>query len=112
MLKERARDLRRNMTEAENRFWYYVRDRRLGGHKFVREKVIGNYIADFVCREKKLIIELDGGQHMTAVEYDRQRTTYLETQGYTVLRIWNDEIFKNISGVAEKILNLIESLPD
>ena len=53
-MKERARDLSRNMTDAENRMWYYLRNRRLGGYKFIREQVIGNYIADFVCREKKV----------------------------------------------------------
>lgn len=104
-MKERARDLRRNMTDAENRMWYYLRDRRLGGYKFVREHVIGHYIADFVCREKKLIIEIDGGQHMGAVEYDTLRSKHLEDRGYRVVRIWNHEVFKNIHGVMDNILN-------
>lgn len=68
-MSERTQYLRRNMTDAENRMWYYLRNRRLGGYKFIREHVIGNYIADFVCREKKLIIEIDAGQHMDAVEF-------------------------------------------
>ena len=108
-LKERAKALRKNRTDAENRIWNCLRNRRLNGHKFVREQVIGNYIADFVCREKKLIIEIDGSQHMDAVEYDNQRTQYLEKNGYNVLRFWNNEVFDNTNGVMESILNAIES---
>jgi len=110
-MNERAKELRRNMTDAENRMWYYLRNRRLGGYKFVRELVIGHYIADFVCREKKLVIEIDGGQHMDAVEYDALRTKDLEGLGYRVLRIWNNEVFKNIQGVMDSILNLLDTLP-
>ena len=110
-MKERARDLRRNMTDAENRMWYYLRNRRLSGYKFVREHVIGQYIADFVCREKKLVLEIDGGQHMDAVKYDAIRTKYLEDCGYRVLRIWNHEVFINIRGVMDCILHLLESVP-
>ena len=110
-MKERAQELRRNMTDAENRMWYYLRNRRLGGYKFVREHVIGHYIADFVCREKKLVIEIDGGQHMDAVEYDTLRTKDLENRGYRVLRIWNHEVFKNIQGVMDRILNFLDTLP-
>jgi very-short-patch-repair endonuclease len=110
-MRERAQHLRRNMTDAENRMWYYLRNRRLGGYKFVREHVIGNYIADFVCREKKLVIEIDGGQHMDAVEYDSLRTKDLENLGFRVVRVWNHEVFKNICGVMDIILNLLESVP-
>jgi len=74
-------------------------------------RVIGHYIADFVCREKKLVIEIDGGQHMDAVEYDALRTKYLESLGYRVLRIWNNEVFKNIQGVMDSILNLLDTVP-
>jgi very-short-patch-repair endonuclease len=111
MMQDRARHLRKNMTDAENRMWYYLRNRRLGGYKFVREHIIGKYIADFVCREKKLIIEVDGGQHMTAVTYDQQRTDDLEALGYQVLRVWNHEVYKNIQGIMEKILTLLENVP-
>ena len=110
-MKERARDLRQNMTNAENRMWYYLRNRRLGGYKFVLEHVIGQYIADFVCREKKLVIEIDGSQHMDAVKYDAMRTKDLEDRGYRVLRIWNHEVFENIRGVMDNILNLLETVP-
>jgi very-short-patch-repair endonuclease len=88
-----------------------LRNRRLGGFKFVREYVIGNYIADFVCREKKLIVEVDGGQHMTAVAYDQQRTKDLEALGYKVVRVWNNQVFNNIQGVMEHILSLLEIVP-
>ena len=111
MIQERARNLRKNMTDAENCMWYYLRNRRLGGYKFVREQVIGKYIVDFVCREKKLIIEVDGGQHMTAAAYDQQRTKDLEAIGYQIVRVWNNEVYKNIRGVMEHILNLLESVP-
>ena len=109
IMKQRAQDLRRNMTDAENRMWYYLRNRRLDGYKFVREHVIGNYIADFVCREKKLIVEIDGGQHMDAIAYDSFRTKELESRGYRVLRIWNHEVFTNIQGVMDSILNLLKT---
>ena len=69
---------------------------------------IGYYIVDFICRERNLIIEIDGGQHMNAAIYDAERTAYLEKLGYRVLRIWNHEVFDNIEGVAEQILHLIE----
>ena len=75
------------MTYAVNRIWYYLRNRRLAGYKFVREHVIGNYIVDFVCREKKLTIAIDGSQHIDAIEYDAKRTLYLESHGYRVLRV-------------------------
>lgn len=69
-MKERARTLRKNMPPAENRMWYFLRNRRLKGYKFIREYVIGHYIADLICREKKLIIEIDGSQHMMTIHYD------------------------------------------
>lgn len=104
-----ARTLRQNMTDAEHRMWYYLRNRRLGGYKFVRQYAIGNYIVDFICREKHVIIEVDGGQHMGAVDYDEQRSLFLEHRGYRVFRVWNHEVFNNIQGVMQGILNLIES---
>ena len=110
-MKERAKVLRQDMTIAENRMWYFLRNRRLNGYKFVREYVIGNYIADFVCRDKKLIVEIDGGQHMEAVEYDQRRTNYLTANGYKVVRFWNNEVFLNVQGVLETILRSLEDMP-
>lgn len=110
-MKARARNLRKNNTDAGNRMSYYLRDRRLCGYKFVREKAIDNYIVDFICREKKLIIEVDGGQHMESIAYDEHRTKILEARGNRVLRVWNNEVFENIQGVMEKILRLLEEVP-
>jgi len=112
-MKERARGFRREMTSAESKMWYFLRNRRFHDYKFVREYVIGSYIVDFACRQKKIIIELDGGQHAEAetVEYDNRRTKFLESQGYKVLRVWNHEIFTNIDGVFEALLDLLESVP-
>lgn len=109
MLNKHARFLRKNMTDAENRIWYYLRSRRLGGYKFVRQCTLGNYIVDFVCREKNFIIEVDGGQHMETIVYDEQRTHFLESHGYYVFRVWNNEVIHNIQGVMERILDLLEN---
>lgn len=100
-MKEHARLLRKNKTDAAERIWYFLRNRRLNEYKFVREMVIGPYIADFVCRAKGLVIELDGSQHLEAVLYDARRTRVLEANGYQVLRIWNNEVFQNIEGVMD-----------
>ncbi|WP_202967147.1 endonuclease domain-containing protein [Legionella worsleiensis] len=110
-MNNRAKALRQTMTDAENRMWYYLRNRRLSGYKFIRQHVIGNYIVDFVCREKKLIVEIDGSQHMDAVDYDLRRSQYLERRGYRVVRIWNHDVFKNIQGVMDSVLNELETVP-
>src|SRR5207237_9999392 len=102
-MKNRARTFRKNMTEAGNRMWYFLRDRRLNGYKFIREQPIGKYIADFVFGQKKMIIEIDGSQQANhyVIEYDLKRTIFLESQGYTVFRVWNCKVFENINGVLE-----------
>lgn len=106
----RSRLLRRNATDAENRLWYVLRNRGLGGYKFVRQMPIGPFIADFVCREAGLIVELDGGQHSENAD-DLQRTTYLNAEGYGVLRFWNTEVMDNRDGVLEAILRTIDASP-
>lgn len=78
---ERARSFRKNMTDAESKIWYYLRDRRLNGYKFVREHVIGVYIVDFICRAKKFIVEIDGGQHAEAIEYDQSEHNIWKMKG-------------------------------
>ena len=78
---------------------------------YPHQQVIDNYIVDFVCREKKLIVEVDGGQHMDKTEYDEHRTRVLEAHGYQVLRVWNNEVFQNVPGIMEKILALLETMP-
>jgi very-short-patch-repair endonuclease len=101
----RSRNLRRAETPAEKRLWTKLRDRRLGGLKFVRQAPIGPYYADFLCRERQLIVEVDGATHSTDAEIARDalRTAFLERVGYRVLRIQNIEIFENIDGVCETI---------
>lgn len=111
MLKERARILRKNATDAERRMWGYLRDRRLEGFKFNRQFNLESYIVDFVCRERMLIIELDGGQHSEQIEYDLERTHFLAGKGYRVLRFWNNEVFTNIEGVLEIILQALRPSP-
>jgi very-short-patch-repair endonuclease len=106
----RARALRRNQTEPEHRFWGLVRNRRLEGHKFVRQLPIGPFVADFACREAALIVELDGGQHADSSS-DADRTRYLNERGYSVLRFWNNDVLTNGRGVAESILAAIAGHP-
>ena len=91
--------------------WYFLRNRRLNGYKFVREYVIDSYIADFTCREKRLVIEIDGSQHIDAAEYDQQRTEHLVALGYRVLRFWNNEVLNDIESVLNMILSSIERVP-
>ena len=109
-MSTRPRQLRRNATDAENRLWYVLRNRSLGGHKFVRQMAIGPFVADFVCREAGLIVELDGSQHAENTE-DIRRTTYLNAEGYGVLRFWNDEVMDNRDGVLEAICRTIAGAP-
>ena len=99
---ERARLLRQNSTNAEHRLWYRLRSRSINGHKFVRQEPIGPYTVDFVCREKRLIVEVDGGQHADNTR-DKERDKWLVDHGYRVVRFWNNEILKNIEGVLETI---------
>jgi very-short-patch-repair endonuclease len=91
---KRAQSLRHNQTEAEKRLWWRLRNRNLNGFKFVRQEPIGPFIADFLCHEKKLIVEVDGATHGDAheVAYDEKRTRYLETRGYRVLRVQNHDV--------------------
>ncbi len=103
MYHDLARDLRKNMTDAERRLWNHLRLRQIGQCRFRRQAPIGPYIADFVCFEKRLIIELDGGQHALHVDEDHQRTGWLSSQGFRVLRFWNNQVFKEWEGVLEAI---------
>jgi very-short-patch-repair endonuclease len=100
----RSRVLRRNQTDTEARLWHHLRDRRLAGCKFRRQVPLGPYFADFVCADKQLVIELDGGQHANQMDRDDQRSAYLNEQGYTVLRFWNDQVLRETDAVLEEIL--------
>jgi very-short-patch-repair endonuclease len=111
LLNDRARQLRKNATDAENRMWYFLRNRRLNGLKFNRQYIIEPYIVDFVCRDKNLIIEIDGAQHAENIEYDLERTSFLKSNGYKVLRFWNNEVMHNINAVLELILSSSEPSP-
>ena len=109
-MNTRPRQLRKNASVAENRLWYVLRNRGLARQKFVRQLAVGPYIADFVCRELGLIIEVDGGQHSDSTG-DAARTDYLNMQGYSVLRFWNSEVVENMDGVFSAILRVIEGSP-
>jgi len=100
----RARSLRRALTPAEFKLWANLRNRRLGGFKFTRQEPVGPYYADFACRERRLIVELDGGQHAERLT-DRQRDNDLAALGYRVIRIWNNEIIENLEGVLQSLLS-------
>lgn len=105
----RARDLRLNNTDAEQRLWNALRNCQLGGYKFRRQYPVGTYILDFVCDAEKLCVELDGGQHNVPQQqaYDEARTAFLEKNGWRVLRFWNNEVMENIEGVQEVILQAL-----
>ena len=103
MNKTKARELRKNPTEVERKLWKYLRLRQLGGYKFRRQQPLGSYIVDFVYLEKKLIVELDGGQHSIQINYDAKRTEWLETHGFRVLRFWNNDVLEEIEIVKELI---------
>ena len=103
-----ARQLRRNSTDAERTLWRLLRDRQLASHKFRRQAPIGPYIVDFVCFDQKIIVEMDGGQHQDQLHQDQARSEWLESQGFTVLRFWNNEVMGNLDGVAHLILTALE----
>jgi very-short-patch-repair endonuclease len=107
---ERARSLRRALTPAELTLWTRIRGRRLGGFKFARQEPIDRYYVDFVCRERRLIIELDGGQHAESRE-DRHRDRALFAFGYCVIRVWNNDVIENLDGVLQRLLSELEKSP-
>ena len=104
--KNRRRSLRKNQTETETILWIYLCNRKLNDTKFFRQYSIGNYIIDFYCPKKKLAIEIDGGQHTLdkVEEHDKKRTEYLKTKEIRVIRFWNNEVFENIDGVIDRIV--------
>lgn len=109
-LLDRAKELRRHQTEAEQRLWYHLRAYRFMGLKFKRQKPIGPYIVDFVCHESNLIVEIDGGQHQDNVPYDRRRDAWLQEKGYVVLRFWNHEVMQSTESVLEAIRLAVQAL--
>jgi crossover junction endodeoxyribonuclease RuvC len=103
-----ARALRIDQTDVETRLWARLRNRQLDGHKFRRQEPILGYVADFVCREKALIIELDGGQHAEA-KRDAIRDRMLQQAGFRVLRFWNNELIENLDGVLSHIRTALDA---
>jgi len=104
---ERSRELRKKTTPQEIIFWSRIKNRKFKNLKFRRQYQFGKYIVDFVCLDKKLIIELDGWQHSEQENYDTERTKYLEKLGFKVVRIWNGEIKVNLDGVFLKLEELL-----
>ncbi len=106
-----AKNLRQRATDAEHRLWQRLRNRQVHNAKFRRQHAIPPYIVDFVCLEKKLIIEADGGQHTERQTHDEKRTAFLEVQGFQVLRFWNDEILTQTEDVLEAIFRALSETP-
>lgn len=104
-----AGELRKQTTPAETKLWAYLRLMRADGVRFRRQHAIGAFIADFCAPRKKIIIELDGSQHLEQEAYDQERTQYLESQGYKVVRFWNSDVTNNVEGV---IVSIVEALED
>ena len=104
----RARTLRWNMTDAERTLWGHLRRRRLRNCKFRRQYPFGPYILDFVCLERKLVVELDGSQHDDQRTYDRIRDGWLSDQGFRILRFWNNEVLRQERAVLETIYYALE----
>jgi len=96
-----AQRLRKRPTDAEKKLWMHLRAKQLSGMKFRRQQPVGKYIVDFMCFERRVIIEVDGGQHSEEVDFTREE--YLRAQGFEVLRFWNNEVLQNIEGVLETI---------
>jgi very-short-patch-repair endonuclease len=110
LITEAARELRKRQTEAEKRLWYRLRDNQIHEAKFRRQEPLGNYIVDFVCFDKKLVIEVDGNPHKDSENRanDNRRTQWLQSEGFKVLRFWNSEIIDDIERVLGKIENNLE----
>ena len=104
-----AKQLHRNMTPAEVKLWARLRAHRLEGVHFRNQHAIGNYVVDFCAPRKKLIIELDGSQHIDQEGYDKERTEYLESKGYKVIRFWNNDVMNDIESVIRAIMYATES---
>ncbi len=110
-MMRRAGQLPHNQTEAEAKLWSRLRAHPVDGIQFRRQHAIGKYIVDFCAPRRKLIIEIDGSQHLAQDEYDLERTRYLESLGYRVLRFWNNEVMNNTDTVMSVVWNKINKVP-
>jgi very-short-patch-repair endonuclease len=106
-----ARQLRKNLTDAERRLWSRLRVEQIAGCKFRRQAPIGRFIVDFVCYQENLIVELDGGQHAIRTREDDERTAWLNSQGFQVVRFWNNLIFEDLDAVLESIALVLRPTP-
>ena len=103
-----AKQLRTNMTDAERRLWYYLRGHRLQGFKFKRQQQVGAYIVDFICLHARLIVEVDGGQHVDS-QTDQVRDAWLRSQGFRIMRFWNNDVLKATDMVLQAIMDELGS---
>jgi very-short-patch-repair endonuclease len=102
----RARELRANLTDAERKLWYALRDRRFANYKFRRQVPIGPFIADFICYDARVVVEVDGGQHAESSS-DERRDRWFATNDFQVLRFWNNDVLKNLEGVLTVLLEAL-----
>jgi very-short-patch-repair endonuclease len=110
-MQHRAGELRQNQTEAEAKLWSRLRAHRMAGVQFRRQHAIGNYIVDFCSPRRKIVIELDGSQHLDQADYDLERTQYLQSLGYRVVRFWNNDVLNNTEAVLHAIWEEINKVP-
>ena len=106
-----ARLMRHIPSDAEDKFWWQVRDRRLGGFKFKRQFLIDPNIVDFVCLDAMLVVELDGSQHDKQIEYDGRRDAFLEESGFKVIRVWNRDVLTDMDGTLHRVLVALGKRP-
>ena len=103
--------MRRNLTDAEKYLWRHLSRRQLGGYKFSRQIPVAGFVCDFVCREAKLVVELDGGQHDRQAASDASRSRMIGDEGYRVIRFWNHDVLGNVEGVLQAILAALQTSP-
>jgi len=111
MLRDRARALRNSLTDAERHLWQRLRRKQINGFRFRRQVPLGRYIVDFVCFEARVIVEVDGGQHAEAAMHDRERDRWLSSQGFRVLRFWNNDVLRETDAVIEMIERALTQPP-
>ena len=107
---EKARQLRKGATPAERQLWVHLNARRLNSHKFSRQMPVRRYVADFLCREFRLVVEIDGYSHDLRIEYDAHRTRWLHEQGYNIIRFTNDDVLNAVEGVVVRISEILDRL--
>lgn len=112
IIRQRARELRKPQTPAEQKLWRHLRQKQVGGYYFRRQHPIDRFIVDFYCAQVNLIIEVDGESHLDQVDYDTARTQWLEERNYHLIRFTNNDVFQKIDAILEKILIVCDQLND